>query len=463
MEIKFNRKGYGKRKRVSGFTMALICLSTLLLTTGLNGHLSAQEAEIQTEVNDVEEEIEIIKEEIRKLRLEIAMPEVYPEASYYGLGPAASKVYFAKRGLSIGGYGEVIYENYLDETKTDRADVLRFIPYFGYKFSDSILMNAELEFEHAGIKDIKERKPEVYVEFLYLDFMLKPWFNLRPGLFLVPASRMNEYHEPTVFYGVLRPDVERTIIPTVWREIGLMVYGDILPGLSYKTGVMNGLRTDTIKDWIGDGRQKGAEINYNKVAGIFRLDYSGRHLRINALRGLDIGGSVYVGESEDKKGADVKGNQRATFSLFVAEFQYDFAALHTKGLFSYGNATGNDAFKTYQDGEDTKSRSKTVMGWYAEAGYNILSHITKETLASLSPFIRYEKYDLNKKVFTGEPDPKKDRTVLTLGIDFKPHPQVVLKADYQIRDTSSDLEQGKGDGKDEWKIDQFNLGIGFIF
>lgn len=82
---------------------------------------------------------------------------------------------------------------------------------------------------------------------------------------------------------------------------------------------------------------------------------------------------------------------------------------------------------------------------------------------SLSPYIRYERYNLNEDVFTGIPDKTKDREVITMGLEFKPHPQVVLKAEYQLRDTDSSLSEGKGTGKDEWKIDQFNLGIGFIF
>lgn len=45
----------------------------------------------------------------------------------------------------------------------------RFIPYIGYKFTDSIILNAEIEFEHGANT---ERGGEVTVEFLYLDFLL---------------------------------------------------------------------------------------------------------------------------------------------------------------------------------------------------------------------------------------------------------------------------------------------------
>jgi len=82
---------------------------------------------------------------------------------------------------------------------------------------------------------------------------------------------------------------------------------------------------------------------------------------------------------------------------------------------------------------------------------------------SLTPFVRYESYDTHKEVFTGSPDPTLERTITTPGLGFKPHPNIVLKADYQWRTTASDLPEGKGTGLDENKIDQFNLGMGFIF
>ncbi len=395
------------------------------------------------------QEIEALKEEIRRLRLEMAMPEVELK-SYFGLGPAASKIYYSPRGLSIAGYGEIIYENYLNSSKTDRGDVLRFIPYIGYKFTDKILVNSELEIEHAGIGNIGGRIPEVYVEFLYLDFILSDEFNLRTGLFLLPSSRMNEYHEPTVFWGTLRPDIERFIIPTVWREIGVMAYGEIARGLSYKIALANGLRTDLISDWIASGRQRGATVNFDKFAFAGRVDFE-------VFKGLILGGSVYHGGGSDKAGASERGNESATFGLYTVEGLYQLKNLLIKGLFAYGNAKGNDAY------DNKPGRASKVFGWYVEAGYNLVPLISPESLISLSPFVRYERYNLNKEVLSGTPNPAKDRSVLTIGLDFKPHPQVVIKADYQVRNTASSLPAGKGTGKDEWKIDQFNLGVGFIF
>ncbi|MEK6615153.1 MAG: hypothetical protein AABZ32_03430 [Bacteroidota bacterium] len=428
-------------KQIKRKLMAVCCVFTLMTFHALS----------QTTTDSLKQDVEALKEEIRKLRLETAIPKIEMQ-SYAGLGPAASKVYYSPNGLSIAGYGEITYENYLHNTKTDRGDVLRFVPYFGYKFSDKIIMNSELEIEHAGIGNVGEKEPEVYVEFLYLDFLLHKSFNIRTGLILLPTSMTNEFHEPTVYYGTLRPDVERNIIPTVWREIGWMAHGELSDGLSYKVALTNGMRTDLITDWIGGGRQRGAEINFDKIASSGRLSYAG-------VKGLNIGVGGYYGQGSKSGGAaakDTTAQKVATFMLAIADAKYQIGNLSLKALYSFGNASGDTTF-------EKAGISNEVDGWYAEAGYNLMSHFKSESVMAVSPFVRYEKYNLQKSVFKGTVDDKKNRTVLTVGLDFKPHPQVVIKADYQMRDTKSNLKEGKATGKDENKIDQFNLGVGFIF
>ncbi|MDW8109897.1 MAG: hypothetical protein RMJ81_09645 [Candidatus Kryptonium sp.] len=447
---------------------SIIVISTLLISLNFSLAQSPEEKikqleerikQLELEISKIQtaekqkeqiiQEIEALKEEIRRLRLEVAMPEIELK-SYFGLGPAASKIYYTPKGLSIAGYGEITYENYLDPSKTDRGDVLRFVPYIGYKFTDNIIVNSELEIEHAGFGNIGSRNPDVYVEFLYVDFILTSKFNIRTGLFLIPASGMNEYHEPTVYFGTLRPDVERFIVPTVWRELGVMVYGELTNGFSYKAGLINGLRTDLISDWIASGRQRGGTINFDKFAGAFGLSFQ-------SVKNLILSASLYYGGGSDKGGASERGTEEAKFLLLTTEASFQLGYLSTKALFAYGSASGNDAYI------NRAGRAKRVYGWYAEAGYNLIPVIYPESIISFSPFVRYERYNLNREVFTGSPSPSKDRSVLTIGLDFKPHPQVVIKADYQIRNTTSNLPAGKGTGKDEWKIDQFNIGVGFIF
>lgn len=395
-----------------------------------------------------------LAEEIRKMRLAIAAPEAEYK-SYSGMGPAASKVYFKDRGLSIGGYGETFYSNFDHDAKKDFADALRFVLYTGYKWSERIIMNAEIEVEHGGIGNVSPRSPEVYLEFAYLDFLLNPKFNVRSGLILTPMGLINEYHEPTVFHGVLRPDVERFIIPSTWRDIGILAYGNI-SDFSYKLGILNGLRADIFRssDWIRAGRQQGAQVKAEGLAGIARLDYMG-------LLGLTIGGSYYFGEAGQKDRFKEVGEREieADVDLWEIHADYRFRGLELRGLYTQGNISPNRDFINFQI-SSKRNVGDEAQGWYLEAAYDVMPLIRPGSIMYLAPFVRYESYNLHDETFPGiKKDRSLERTNTTLGLTFKPYPNVVIKGDFQIRDT----EDPSPKKKDREKIDQFNLGIGFIF
>ena len=425
-------------KVFSRCAMTLVC--ALLFSLSAYGAGDGTEAELK----ELKRQVDVLTEEVEKLKIgEAAEPSF---DSFSGLGPAASKVYYEDRGLSLGGYGEVFYNNYLDPTKTDFAEAYRFILYGGYKFSDRIIMNSEIEFEHGN---------KVFVEFSYLDFLLRPEFNIRTGLLLVPFGVINEYHEPTVYHGVLRPDVERNVIPSTWRDVGIMAYGG-LKRLSYKFGVLNGLRSDKFKkeDWIRGGRQQGTDVNFDNTALVLNLAYS-------ASDSLMAGGSYYAGEAgEGAGGAQTAPNERkARVSLWEIHADVKFKGSDIRALYTSGKLVGNSYFEASVPG----GVGNGAKGWYIEAAHDIMPYIGRNTEATLSPFVRHEKYDTHDKVISGSRDESQKRTVTTVGLGFKPEPNVVLKADYQWRDSGSDMPEGKGIGLDENKIDQFNLGIGFIF
>jgi len=67
-------------------------------------------------------------------------------------------------------------------------------------------------------------------------------------------------------------------------------------------------------------------------------------------------------------------------------------------------------------------------------------------------FIQYENYNPVKETVSGIGEIN-DIEEATFGLNFYPYEQVVLKADYQIKD--------RNDGNDEEEI--LSIGIGFIF
>ena len=86
-----------------------------------------------------------------------------------------------------------------------------------------------------------KRSGEVALEQAYLDFLIKPAFNLRAGMMLTPVGIINERHEPPAFNGVERPFVETLIIPTTWRELGFGFTGDLGRGFRYRAYLTSSL------------------------------------------------------------------------------------------------------------------------------------------------------------------------------------------------------------------------------
>src|SRR5262245_57950009 len=143
-------------------------------------------------VEEVERKQGILTEEIRKIREFLVLPETQELKGYYGLGPGASKVYgLQQRGLSIGGYGETNFKAVTKDANgaSNEFDFVRFVAYLGYKFTDKIILNSEVELEHANTESsVSSSGGAVELEFATLDYLYTPAANARGGLMLVPVG-----------------------------------------------------------------------------------------------------------------------------------------------------------------------------------------------------------------------------------------------------------------------------------
>ncbi|TXL23769.1 hypothetical protein BMR03_00010 [Methylococcaceae bacterium HT2] len=70
----------------------------------------ASQQQTQAEVKELQHKTSILAEAVETMRTALVLPEEKEYKSAYGLGPAASKVYQVDQGLSIGGYGEINYQ-----------------------------------------------------------------------------------------------------------------------------------------------------------------------------------------------------------------------------------------------------------------------------------------------------------------------------------------------------------------
>lgn len=390
---------------------------------------------------EIERRLEVLAAEIEKMRIGEAAASA--DESDFGLGPAASKIYRTERGLSIGGYGEILYQRFDDERddgvdagRDDQFDLLRGILYFGYKWNDRFLFNTEIEYEHGG--------EEVAVEFAYLDYLWRPEANFRAGLVLIPMGFINELHEPTVFLGANRPQIERIIIPSTWRENGFGLFGEAGP-VSYRTYVVNGFDASGFAaGGLRGGRQNGAQASAEDLAWVGRLDFTG-------VPGLTVGGSAYVGSSG--QGIETPAGRAVDVGTQIVEghLEWRWRGLELRALGVQADLDDVAQLNAALGLTGSGSVGEKLKGYYLQLGYDVLAGRGGES--ALIPYARWETYNTQDEVPAGfRANPANDVESLTLGIAYKPIEQLILKADYQ------DVDNEAGTG-----LDQLNVLLGYVF
>jgi hypothetical protein len=284
----------------------------------------------------------------------------------------------------------------------------------------------------------------VSVEFAYLDFLWRPQLNLRAGLLLMPVGFLNELHEPTVFLGADRPEVETRILPTTWSETGFGLFGNAGP-FTYRSYVVNGLDARGFTDdGLRGGRQGGKEANAEDLAWVGRLDYTG-------VPGLLVGGSVYAGNAG--QGIETPGGRKLSVGtrIFEGHLEWKWRGLELRALGAQADLDDVAGLNSALDLEGDESVGERLRGYYLQLGYDVLAG--RGGARALIPFARWESLNTQDAVPAGFlVNPDTDIDILTLGLVYKPIEQIVLKIDYQ----NVDNQAGTG-------ADRFNVLLGYVF
>ncbi|GAB4252669.1 MAG: hypothetical protein Kow0079_07650 [Vicingaceae bacterium] len=356
--------------------------------------------------------------------------------------------------VRIGAYAQVDYNQPFNDTAyaNGNLDVHRFVTFMGYKFNQKVHFVSEIEFEHVK---------EVYIEQAFLNYRIKPWLNFRGGLMLIPMGIINEYHEPTTYYGVERPNIDGKIVPTTWRELGAGFMGNIDKyGIRYQLYAVNGFKSfdgsGTLRgsDGFRKGRQKGAESIMSSPNFSGKVDYYG-------INGLKIGVAGYFGNTQStaynglpKDSTDwIKQADSTVVGLSMIGFdvRYTYKFFNLRGQYILANISNAAAYNKYT-GKDIGS---SMNGYYAEIGIDVLNLINKDAKEKLILSGRYEFYDTQATV---PADMIKNdayaRTDYTFGINYFVAPGAVIKGDYQIFQTEA---------KGSEPSSQLNFGIGIWF
>ena len=439
-----------------------LLLATLLTTAAAH----ADEADLSARLEKLSAELEALKAEMKKLssqnealasqqeasaKAPAAQPKVAMpahDAAYASFGSGASNATdaVAPGQISVFGYGEINYNRPRKDVSQTQADLRRAVVGFGYRFNYKTRFVSEFEWEHAVTS--ASDAGETAVEQFFIDHQLANAISLKAGLFLIPAGFLNEVHEPPRYFGVERNFVETAIIPTTWREGGVGLHGVTMAGLGWDVGVTTGFNLSKWDAASGKGRESPLGSIHQELSLAQAKDLS-TYAALNylGLPGFALGGSVFTGQAAQGTADFAASNARITLWDIHARWQpgnWDLSALYAKGAIS-----DTEDFNLTVLGEPTPI-PKEFFGWYTQAAFKVW----QSGDYSLTPFVRYERFNTASK-YAAFPaglavDPSPTERVLTYGLSFKLHPNVVFKTDYQkfqVDDTR----------------DRFNLGLGLMF
>ena len=353
--------------------------------------------------------------------------------------------------LTVGGYAQVDYNQPIQKglRQNGKLDVHRLVMLFGYKFDKRTQFITEIEYEHVS---------EVFIEQAFLQYKINNQLNLRAGLLLVPMGIINLYHEPPTFNGVERPNTDKLIVPTTWREIGIGISGRLdAVSLRYEAMLVNGFKSyDGVgrldgKNGLRKGRQKGAESFMSSPNAAFRLEYYG-------LSALKIGLAGYVGKTQSSmynglSASDTRALSQADSTVVAVAMlgfdgRYQYKGWQFRGQWNYAHLSNTEQYNAFTG----KDLGEALGGFYIETAYDVLHH-QKNTKHKLLPFVRYEQYNTHQKIAEDLKNTAYAKTEMTTGIGWKMSPGSIFKADYQWIKSKAD---------DKW-LNQLNVGIGVWF
>jgi hypothetical protein len=374
--------------------------------------------------------------------------------------------------LVLGGYGEAVMQRmfYSDNTARymypesnknvthGRFDLPHVVVYMAYDFGRGWKFSSEIEFEHGGAGNTYEiekeetgeyeteieKGGEVALEQFWIEKTFSEKAHLRLGHIIVPIGLTNQYHLPTEFFSVLRPEEESAILPCTWHQTGISFWGKT-EQWRYEALFLSGLDAERFSNagWIKDAAISPYEFEIaNTYAGAFRMDnYS--------VDGLRIGLSGYYGYSaqnslkwERYKNQNVKG----AVTVGALDAVYNKHNVLARGNIIYGYLVNSYAISMINKRLPSASPSprtdvaSDVLSYYVEAGYDVFSFFPKlrNKQDKLYVYGHYGFYDSMYKTdsrISAKGWAKK--TLISGGINYYPLKELVVKAEYSFRKFSA--------------------------
>lgn len=400
----------------------------------------------------------------------------------------------------IGSYGEMLatfkdygvnryYGSGKGNTKINHNEISipRFVLQGEYKITPKWILGAEIEFEAGGTGSATEieaqsgsengeyetemeKGGEVALEQFHITRLITPAFNVRVGHLIIPVGLTNAHHEPLNFFTAARPEGATKLLASTWHETGLEFFGTFGKGAAtfdYQAMVTAGLNPNGFDcyNWVQGGRQGILETdNFSAPAYTARLDWTG-------VPGLRVGASLLynpnAGKNADKL-VTYKNLKDINVLIYSFDAQYINKYVTARANFLTGNITetvGITAANKNYSNKSPYSRmgpvGKRALDWSVELGVNLKSIFSGvEKFPVIYPFAHYNYYNPQEKCEKGLVADKRNQVSLwSFGANWRPLPNLVVKADYTTRQIGTHKMFGKGDMNSE---NEFRLGVAYM-
>lgn len=359
--------------------------------------------------------------------------------------------------LRLGGYGELgaafhdhgANGNLAGGAPRDRRlelDATRFVATLLATTASGWELEAELEIEHGGtgsavelehdefgeVEHEIEKGGEVQLEELYLERTFAGRYQLKLGRFYVGVGHLGSRYRPTDYLAATRSEVETTVVPGQWDELGLS-FTAFLGRVRATAQIVNGLDSTGFSSagWVSTGHQGAFEvIRASDLAAVARVD-------VTVARGVELGAAGYAGNtSRNRPKADLVRDCPDADPTVVAPCGYLWAPLtigEVHGVLARGpvRATALALWGRLGNADDITDRNRrlsnelgvartpvadTAYGVSVEAGVDVAPALGLGRDRALEPFVRLERYDTMARTATGVFDnPRYQRTIGTVG------------------------------------------------
>lgn len=319
--------------------------------------------------------------------------------------------------FTFGSYGE-LHSRVGDGN--DNIDLHRLVAMINFELTERMKFVTEVEFEHAyyWAEDGNDDDFLIEVEQAYVEYAFENELLLNTGIQLVPVGIINLVHEPTTFYGVERPNVEKYIIPTTWWEAAVGVVK------TYDSGLQLDFMTHTAMDMSSPGyiRSGRPKLDLNQYTENQSWAVTGR-ARYTGISGVELATTL---QYQHDVSSTVSGNQHTM--LAESHAIYRKGGFEFRALAAYWNVDG------FSDPD-----IENQWGYYLEPSYTF--DIPWGKAGFFGRFGQYEYFNQTRR----------ENHEFVVGANYWPIEEVVLKVDYNYT---------VANGPDDKTV---NFGIGYFF